>query len=66
MQFATIRAIVKIVAVCWCSYSFFRIATKRSGSLRWYKRTIYFLGAILMAALAVGGLLLVTGKISPK
>lgn len=66
MQFATIRTIVMIAAVCWCLYSFFRIATKRGGSLRWYNRTIYFLGAILMAGLAVGGLLLVTGKISPK
>ncbi len=66
MQFATIRAVVMIAAVCWCSYSLFRTASKRGGSLHWYNRTIYFLGAILMAGLAVGGLLLVTGKISPK
>jgi hypothetical protein len=65
-KFATIRAIVMIAGVCWCSYYCFRIATQRGGSLRWYNRTIYFLGAILMAGFAIGGILLVTGKLNAK
>ena len=55
-----------IAGVCWCSYYCFRIATQRGGSLRWYNRTIYFLGAILMAGFAIGGILLVTGKLNAK
>jgi hypothetical protein len=66
MKFATIRAIVLIAMACWCSYSFFGVAMRRGSSLRWYRRAIFFLGAILMAGVAIGGLLLVAGKLNPK
>ena len=62
MTLALIRVIM-IAGVVWFSYSLLRSGTAHGSSLRWYDRTIHLLGAILMFALAIGGLLLLTGKL---
>jgi len=66
MKFATVRTIVMMAGAGWCSFSFLKSATKRGTSLRWYDRTIHFLGAILMAAIIIGGFLLISGKLISK
>jgi hypothetical protein len=67
MKFVTIPAVVMFVGACWCSFSLLMSATKRSSALRWYNRTIHFLGSILMAAVAIGGLyLMATGQLHSK
>jgi hypothetical protein len=67
MKFVTIPAVVLLIGTCWFSFSLLMSATKRSSGLRWYDRTIHFLGSILMAALAIGGLyLMATGQLNSK
>jgi hypothetical protein len=58
MRFVTILTVVMLAGTSWCSISLFMSATKNSSGLRWYDRTIYFVGAILMAALTIGGVYL--------
>ena len=64
MTFRTIRTIVLIVATIWASYSFFKDALGRGERLSKLDRSIRFLGAILMLAMAIGGSLLVAGYLN--
>jgi thiosulfate reductase cytochrome b subunit len=67
MKWAVVRAVLMIVGVAWFSFSLFKSALGKNPGLRWYDRTIHFLGAILMAAFAIGaGYLLVTGQLIQK
>jgi hypothetical protein len=66
MKFAAMYAVMKLALVCGCSFYLFRNATRCDNTLRWYDRAIQFLGALLMAGLAIGGFLVIAGKLGSK
>jgi hypothetical protein len=67
MTWASVRVLVMIAAACWGSIALLRDAIERRSKLRWYDRTIRFLGSLIMAALAVGsGYLLISGQLISK
>jgi len=63
MTFAAIRTIALMAVCAWGCFSLLKDAAGRGENLRWYDRSIRLLGAVLMAALVVGGYLLMTGKL---
>jgi hypothetical protein len=67
MNWPFIRAVVMLTGAGWCSISLFRDSVKKTSKMLWYDRAIRFIGAIIMAALAIGGgYLLASGELSSK
>ena len=62
MILTTARTLVLEAGVIWCAVGLIKSAVRGERGLRWYDRFIRFAGALLMGALAVGGIFLTTGK----